>query len=54
MEKARELLRTVNLSITEIAYQLGYTNPFYFTNVFSKQNGISPSEYRKKFSDFSR
>ncbi|PHN05372.1 helix-turn-helix domain-containing protein [Flavilitoribacter nigricans] len=54
MEKAKELLRTVNLSITDIAYQLGYTTPFYFTNVFTKQNGISPSAYRKKFSDFSR
>lgn len=54
MEKAKELLRIVNLSIADIAYQLGYTNPFYFTNVFTKQNGISPSEYRKKFSEFSR
>ncbi len=54
MKKAKELLRTVNLSISDIAYQLGYTNPFYFTNVFTKQNGISPSAYRKKFSEFNR
>ncbi|MBK8968895.1 MAG: helix-turn-helix transcriptional regulator [Lewinellaceae bacterium] len=54
MEKAKELLRIVNLSIADIAYQLGYTTPFYFTNVFTKQNGISPSAYRKKFSEFSR
>lgn len=54
MAKAKELLRIVNLSISDIAYQLGYTNPFYFTNVFTKQNGISPSVYRRKFSEFNR
>ena len=54
MQKAKELLRIVNLSITDIAYKLGYTNPFYFTNVFKKHYGISPSVYRSKFSEFSR
>ena len=54
MNKAKELLRTVNLSITDIAYQLGYTNPFYFTNVFSKRFGFSPTVYRSKFSGFKR
>lgn len=54
LEKAKELLRTVNLSITDIAYQLGYTNPFYFTNVFTKHFGMSPSAYRSKFSEFKR
>lgn len=54
MEKAKELLRTVNRSIGDIAYQLGYTNPFYFTNVFTKHNRISPSAYRSKFSGMSR
>lgn len=54
MQKAKEFLKTVNLSISDIAYKLGYTNPFYFTNVFTKQFGISPSAYRRKFSEFSR
>lgn len=54
MSKAKELLRTINLSITEISYKLGYTNPFYFTNVFSKYYGFSPSAYRSQFSDFKR
>ena len=54
IKKAKELLRTINLSISDIAYQLGYANPFYFTTVFTKCNGISPSAYRRKFSDFCR
>ena len=54
MRKAKELLGTVNLSIADIAYRLGYTSPFYFTNVFTRHNGISPSAYRRKFSEFSR
>jgi two-component system response regulator YesN len=54
MKKAKELLRTVNLSITDIAYQLGYTTPFYFTNVFTKHFGESPSAYRSSFSEFKR
>lgn len=54
MKKAKELLRIVNLSITDIAYKLGYANPFYFTNVFKKHYGIPPSEYRSKFSEFRR
>ena len=54
MQKAKELLRTVNLSISDIAYQLGYNNPFYFTNVFTKHHNISPSAYRKTFSEFNR
>ena len=54
MKKAKDLLRTVNLSITDIAYQLGYTTPFYFTNVFTKHFGISPTTYRGKFSEFKR
>lgn len=54
LERSKEMLRTINLSITEIAYQLGYTTPFYFTNVFTKHYGISPSAYRSKFSELRR
>lgn len=54
MQRAKEQLSIVNLSITDIAYQLGYTSPFYFTNVFTKHFGISPTAYRSKFSEFKR
>ena len=35
------------LSIEEIAEKVGYNDYFYFTKVFKKNTGISPSKYRK-------
>lgn len=47
MERAALLLRRGGLSIRQISEQLGFAEPFYFTTVFKKQMGCSPSEYRK-------
>jgi len=47
MEKARALLRSEELSITEIAEQLGFESVSYFSRFFKKHQGISPSEYIK-------
>lgn len=44
--KARELLRDSSLSIAEISAIAGYRDPFYFSKVFKKASGITPSEYR--------
>lgn len=35
-------------SINEIAAQVGYENPLYFSRVFKKLVGVSPREYRKQ------
>ena len=48
LQRAKILLREPNLSIQEIAEQSGYTDYFYFTKVFKKAEGISPSKYRKE------
>ena len=48
LQKAKTLLKEPNLSIQEIAEQSGYTDYFYFTKVFKKAEGISPSKYRKE------
>lgn len=48
MSRAQELLRTTNDSIEEIAHRVGYHDYFYFTRVYKKATGMSPSEYRKK------
>lgn len=47
MSNAQILLESSNYSIAEIADIIGYENPFYFTRLFKKRYGISPSGYRK-------
>lgn len=47
VQKAKELLAEERISIEEIAAQVGYSDYFYFTKVFKKNAGISPSKYRK-------
>lgn len=44
---AQMLLETTNYNVTEIGNIVGYDNPLYFSRIFRKQKGISPSEYRK-------
>ena len=46
LSKAKELLRNSDLTISEIAYETGFSEPGYFTKVFSKEFNQSPTEYR--------
>lgn len=48
MNKSRCLLEDNNLTIAEIAYQMGFSNPAYFSKCFKKQFGITPQEYKRK------
>lgn len=41
------LLYQSNLSISEISYKMGYTDPSYFTRFFKKREGVSPGEFRQ-------
>lgn len=47
MERAKELLST-NASISAISNSIGFTDSFYFSRIFKKYEGISPSEYKKQ------
>jgi YesN/AraC family two-component response regulator len=48
MNKGQQLLKEDNnLTISEIAYQLGFSNPAYFSKCFKKQFGITPQEYKR-------
>ena len=47
IQRAKDLLRDERLSIDAIAQQVGYKDYSYFTKVFKKIVGISPSKYRK-------
>lgn len=46
LAKAKELLKNRELNISEIAYQLGFSDPAYFSRIFSETFGSSPSENR--------
>ncbi|OQP41087.1 AraC family transcriptional regulator [Niastella yeongjuensis] len=49
IEKAKELLSTTNLSIGEIAYQLGFEHSQSFNKLFKQKTDSSPVEFRKSF-----
>jgi AraC-like DNA-binding protein len=48
MRRAAELLGTSEQTIEAIAFEVGYHNPFVFSNAFTKWIGWRPSDYRKK------
>ena len=47
MEKARELLRCTSKRSSEIAGEVGYKDAHYFSYLFKKTQGMTPSDYRK-------
>ncbi|WAM33356.1 AraC family transcriptional regulator [Caldicellulosiruptor morganii] len=48
IEKAIELLKNTNLSISEIAFEVGFNNVSYFIKIFKEYVGITPLQYKKK------
>jgi len=48
INKAKEMLRTSSLSSNDIAYQVGFNDPHYFSYVFKKNTGVSPTEFRSQ------
>ncbi len=48
MRKACDMLSRHELSISEIAYSLGFSNPKYFTKCFKEEMGLTPSEYQRQ------
>lgn len=51
IEKAQEQLQRTNKSITEIAHATGFNSAQYFSTVFFRYTGMSPSNYRKANQD---
>lgn len=49
IEKAKEKLSITNLSISEIAYELGFEHPQSFSKLFKTKTSVSPIEYRQSF-----
>ncbi|MBQ1897517.1 MAG: response regulator [Lachnospiraceae bacterium] len=50
--KAKEMLRTTGVKSTQIARECGYNDSHYFSYIFKKNVGITPSEYRAQFQNF--
>lgn len=48
MSNARTLLETTSCNVSEISDIIGYENPLYFSRIFKKHFGMSPSEFRKQ------
>ena len=48
MEEAKRLIQKSDLNFTEISVQLGYDSIHYFSKVFKKHTGLSPSDFAKK------
>lgn len=46
IEKAKELLSTSSMSVSEIAYQLGFEHPQSFHRLFKNRTSVSPLEFR--------
>ncbi|MEM7572756.1 MAG: ATP-binding protein [Bacteroidota bacterium] len=47
LQKAKQLLQHTSLSVSEIAYQVGFSRPDYFSKQFTRQFGTSPSSMRE-------
>ncbi|MGG3311726.1 helix-turn-helix domain-containing protein [Paenibacillus sp. 2KB_20] len=48
IEEAKRLIGEHRLSLKEICFEVGYNDPNYFSRVFKKTTGITPSEYRQQ------
>ena len=51
LKRAAELLEKSQLFVNEVAYQVGFNDPKYFRKYFKDEFGVSPNEYKKKFTD---
>lgn len=47
INKAKELLRHTEISVQDLAKQLGFSSAFYFSHQFKKKTGVSPLDWRK-------
>jgi AraC-like DNA-binding protein len=46
--EAKHLLLSTDKSVSEIGFELGYKEKSYFTNVFKKKLGLTPTEFREE------
>lgn len=49
ISEAKRFLTYEHLSVKEVAYKLGFKDPFYFSNFFKKHTRLSPKSYQRKY-----
>ena len=52
IKRAKQLLKDTDLSVKYVSFSVGYNDPFTFSKVFKKQEGVSPSVWRKNHNNF--
>ncbi|MEN0051419.1 MAG: AraC family transcriptional regulator [Bacteroidota bacterium] len=48
LQRAKELMKDSDLSISEVAYRVGFKSASYFTQMFVKEFGMSPTEFKRR------
>ena len=48
MEQAKRQRRETKKSVVEIALDVGYATPSHFAQLFRRETGLSPSDYRRQ------
>lgn len=51
IDKSKEMLLGSNFTVNEIAYHLGFEYPHYYSRLFKKTEGITPTQFRKSYSE---
>ena len=46
MQEACKLLKSIDSRVSEVANQVGYDDPYYFSRIFKKVIGVSPRDYK--------
>ena len=47
MNKAKKLLRETGMRSSDVCYEVGYKDPHYFSSIFKKTQGMTPTQYRE-------
>ncbi|MFQ3579029.1 MAG: two-component regulator propeller domain-containing protein [Bacteroidales bacterium] len=47
-EKAIKMLKTKKYRVSDIAFELGFSDPHYFSTIFTQRYGVSPTQYNEK------
>ncbi len=48
LKKAMELLQQPGMGVAEVAYETGFNDPNYFSRIFSREIGMTPTEYKER------